>query len=210
LHNAEVDATVVPNKIDGYTGGYVEFQVTFPKHVQSVDAVRCMNGKYNGDNCRIVARSPNSQTLIDLSTVQAVKSICDGQPKILRVIPVSDRADFQFTHVELQFDLSSNPLLAEFPKFGENSDANLINKLQDVQINFNSSVVSLHSEDVVTDSSSGQLWQVTASQFFRDHNQRIIGWDCNARVFQPYEIQTILPTRLARRQKNTPPIRQGR
>lgn len=213
LHNAEIDAVAIPNKFLVTSTGYVEFQIVFPKHVVSIDAFRVMNGKYSSKNSKLSVRLPNSNTLIDPSSSAAIKSFCDGNTRIVRVHSLSPLDGLEFTHVEFQFNLSEQPLLAEFPKFGENTDLNLLDELAEVQINMSSRVVSLHSEDVVFESSMNRIWQVTAAQFYRDHNQNVIGWDCNARVFQPYEVQTILPTRRIARtqhQKNTPPIRMTR
>jgi replicative superfamily II helicase len=137
--------------------------------------------------------------------------MCTGGQKLIRISSLDKSHSFQFTHLELQFNLSTVALLAEYPKFGESSDMSLLDKLSEVQINLTNKVVSLHPEDIISDSSVSRLWRVSAAQIYRDHSQNVIGWDCNASVVQQYEIQNSLPKRIgqkSRHQKHNSSIRQ--
>jgi len=208
--SAELEAIHIPNKLEITTKGYGELAVTLPRHVVSIDAFRAMRGKFAADNMLLRARRSNSQTFVSLNSIDAIKSICDGTEWIIRMEPASKLKETEVTHLEIQLNVSDTPLVCEFPRLGENSDTNLIEKLSDIQINFPSSVVSLHSEDVITDGFVGKHWLVSASQVMQDHTRNILGWDCNASVLQPYSVQNILPVRLNiqhSRQKNLTPIR---
>lgn len=209
----EIDAIISPNRATVTATGYAEYLITFPKHVHSIDAFRVMNGKFPAKNVYLSAHSVGSNTFINVVDQASIKSFCDGNSRLVRILSLDGINGFQFTHLEIQFNLSDTPLLAEFPRFGENSDLNMLEKLQDVQINMTNKVVSLHSEDVLSDSSVRKIWRVSAAQFYRDHSQNIIGWDCNASIVQPYETQSILPKRFTQKsnhQQSQTPIRQIR
>ena len=199
LNNAEVDELNAPFKITVQNNGFASFQLTLFKGMVSIDSLTLFKGRYAIPNSEITysLASPGSNTYTMLNSLNDLLAVADGRTYTLKIQPyVGKMKNLEFTHLEFQCNMSQDPILAEYPQLSETADPNLIQKLQAVQVNLSSRAIQVHSEDVIVDASVAATWWVSDSQNYRDAVQHTIGWSCNVRPMQPYEIQTILPKRV--------------
>jgi hypothetical protein len=167
--------------------------VTLPKGSWALDALRVWNG-----NQIIPATIMIDSTPITLE--HQFLQFCDGRPHELDVI-FSEATEF--THVELQTAISENPFRIEFPRITEGSDLQKLDRTEDVQIYASPEVPFIRTRDLLVESTYGKVFQITSNVHWNDTNQRLLGWDMNARVVQPQELFSLLPRRSVSKQKTT-------
>lgn len=206
LHNGNrfvLDATYPTCELMGYTvanetypnllkrtdnSGYIAFIVTLPVGVVSVDRIKVWNNstELNSYALRIGTNLTNLTTL-DTGTILEYAT---GTPCLIVVSEVDD-----FSHVELQFNMSTVPTYIEYPRLSKTGDLSVLEAIDSVQIIVSPLVPSVQPWDIIVDNVFKKSWRVTSSNWFNDRNLNVHGWDVQARLVQSYEVFTGLSGR---------------
>lgn len=163
--------------------GYIQFDITLPVGILSVDRVQLWNNSLpvKGATLRIGTNLTNLITL----TEDTVLTYATGLPCI---IVVSD-AD-SFSHLELQFNMSSVHTYIEYPRLTKTGDLSVLDAIDSVQLVVSPQVMNVQAWDIIVDNVFKKSWRVTSSNWFNDRKMNIHGWDVSARLVQPYEVFT--------------------
>lgn len=193
LEESDIDTLETPWTAEGF--GF-SFSAVLPYGAIGLDVFRVMrNSKPVGANFTIDGQVVNAVTIL---------KFCDGRRHTIAVA-FSDVKTW--THVELQFVLSSESAYFEFPKLTKSSDLALLEKTEPFQISISSNVPNLKPEDIIVDSVYGKVMIVQNCNPWNTRNRDILGWECTVRVVQPQELYNILPRR--GRVKTKPPTALG-
>jgi len=174
--------------------GYGEFrtQVTLPKSVLYMDSIQLFD--YD--------RPKGFDMYIDSVKVESragLVQLCDGKPHDLRVVPRSPNFDIPddetWTHFELQFNTSTTSMWFEFPRITNGNDISKLDQTEPFQIVLSPNIVTVSSEDIITDSTYGKHYIVQGTPIWNTRNRKTLGWETNVRVLQPGEPQRLLPVR---------------
>jgi hypothetical protein len=159
--------------------------VILPRGAIGVDAFRLWN----------MADVVNVPILLDgqaLTSTTQLLSKCDGRP---HVVSVSVPAGFSFTHLEMQFNLTTESVYFEFPRRGSSADTALLEQMEPFQIIVSPNLPAIDSEDVIVESQLGKVLLVQNSNPWNSRNRAVLGWEVQVRVIQPQELYRILPRR---------------
>jgi hypothetical protein len=159
-------------------------RVVLPYGAIGVDSFKVYNGR------KIVPANFS----VDAQIINAVSvlAFCDGRPHDL---VASFAGEVEWTHLEIQFILSSDSAFFEFPKLSQSADTNLLEKTEPFQIVMASNLPNLKAEDVVVESVYGKVLEVQTVNWWNDRNRSVLGWECQVRPVQPQELYNILPRR---------------
>ena len=169
------------------------FKVVLPKGVEGVDTFRV----WNNDHPVI----PKSITIDSLPFDNGVlRALCDGMEHTI-ALTFADLT--MFTHIELQFNMSKQRALFEFPRKSEGSNMNLADGTEDMQLNASPAIPTIGREDVLVECTLGKVLVVQSVTDWKTAKRQMLGWDINIRVIQPSEILDLLPRRRTTHQKST-------
>jgi len=166
---------------------WCDFTVSLPSGVVSVDSVRVYMDDQMVDGARVLVDS------VEITSDQDIVRFCDGKPHIVRVSLPDDTCTF--SHLELQFNQSTESAYFEFPKQTKSSDMSLLERTEPFQITFSPLVPMVKTQDIVVESVTGKVLQVKSTTGWNDHRSRILGWESDVRPVQPHELYTLLPRR---------------
>lgn len=127
---------------------------------------------------------------------------CDGKRHLIRVAPYRDNTAFEFTHIEIQYALSNESSYFEFPKMSSSSDTALLDQTNPFNIVVSPDIPILLPRDVLRDCTTSKTLIVKNVNDWNTRNRRVLGWECEVRVLQPMELQTLLPHRRPLMTKN--------
>lgn len=160
------------------------FSTVFPYGAIGLDIFRVMNNeKQLGANFTVDGNPVNTNS---------VMAYCDGRPHL---VGVQFKDITVWTHVEIQFILSSESAFFEFPKLNKSSDISLLEQTEPFQVSISSNVPNLQVEDIMVDSVYGKSLIVQSVNPWNTRNKDILGWECMVRPIQPQELYSILPRR---------------
>ncbi len=194
-HNAfgyTVDQMVTPHSFSqNDPSGYVDFRVTLPFGATRLDALNFWNNQtlLSGVTAQI---GQTTTGLVPLDKASLLAH-CIGTPVVIRISGCA-----QFTHVEIQFNLTGETTYLEYPHFTKTGDLNVLDAVGNVQILVSPKVYNVQPWDIIVDlhdRSSPRYWRVLDNTDFKDRNANVHGWEVNARLVQPYEIYRHLPLR---------------
>lgn len=131
---------------------------------------------------------------LKITNVTQVLSKCDGKPHILNA-QTSNGAPFEFTHFEMQFVTSTEPVYFEFPKRPGGSDTSLLEQQEPFQIILSPNVPVVSFMDVIVESQQGKTLIVQNDNPWQSRNRNVLGWEIQVRVVQPQELFRLLPVR---------------
>lgn len=169
---------------------YVEFEVTLPAIIYSVDSIRVMDNLNEVTDATV---SIGDATI----TNSNLSAYCTGTPVPIRVTAA------RFTHLEIQINLSSKPTCISYPRLNKTGDVSVLDATDNVQLVVSPLVPSLLPWDIIYDYTYGKLWRVVSANLFNDAKMHIHGWDVSARVVQDYEVSRGLPKRISSMAKKT-------
>ncbi len=187
-----IDPTCLPYSfVQDSTDGYVEFTLTLPFGASRVDALNVWNNQTNlGTAELLIGEDESSLVLLDKASIL---SHCTGAPVIVRV-----SGCVEFTHLEIQINLTGENTYMEYPKFTKTGDLNVIDAVGNVQIVVSPKVYQIQPWDIIIEVHNRltpKYWRVTDNTDFKDRNSAVYGWEVNARLVQAYEIYRNLPIR---------------
>lgn len=173
--------------------------VTLPRGAIGVDAFRV----WNSADPVPASFSIDSQPLTGITSLLA---FCDGRPHVLT-------ASFsgKFTHLELQFNLTTESVYFEFPKRPGSADTSLLEQMEPFQIILSPNLPAINSMDVIVESQLGKVLVVQNINPWRSRLQNVLGWEVQVRVIQPMELFRILPHRgrIANKDRTTQMVRDN-
>lgn len=181
LDTAAIDMLKTPWSITTTKGFKVV--VTLPKGAIGVDSFKVYN----------MYKPVGAVFKIDgqpISNIPTLLSYCDGLRHLLE-------ADFSdtFTHLEMQFNLTTESVYFEFPKRPSSSDTSLLERMEPFQIIMSPNVPTVDTEDVITESQLGKTLIVQNDNPWITRARAALGREVQVRVVQPQEIYNILPKR---------------
>lgn len=187
-----VDQMVTPHSFSqDDPSGYVDFLVTLPFGATRLDALNIWNNQTNLTEVNaFIGLSTTGLVPLDKTSLLAH---CTGTPVVIRV-----SGCVQFTHVEIQFNLTNETTYLEYPHFTKTGDLNVLDAVSNVQILVSPKVYQVQPWDIIVDlhdRSAPRYWRVMDNTDFKDRNANVHGWEVNARLVQAYEIYRHLPLR---------------
>lgn len=176
-----------PNQNVPTQEGVTEFtlDLVLPKHGVCVDALRLWN------NRKVI---PCSFTIDGqaLTTESDLLKWCDGVRHTLIVRPTTAS---NVTHLEIQVNQSESWALLEFPRQSRTGNVGIPDDWSPTNINVSPFVPHMEPRCVVFEGSYNKFFMVGQVSSWNDRRRRVLGWDCEVRVLQPSEMQTLLPRR---------------
>lgn len=191
-----IEANQIPN---AFMSTRVDFKATLPKGVIGIDTFRVWNNdKQTQPSSILIDNLPYS--------VGLCRAFCDGREHTISIL--YDKLTY-FTHVELQFNLSTTRALFELPRKTDGSNMALAEAAEDMQLNCSPSIPSLEREDMLIECTLGKAMIVQSVTDWKTSKRDILGWDASIRVLQPSELLNLLPRRRTVHQKSTFMVRDN-
>jgi len=157
--------------------------IKFPRGALSVDVFKVWN-----------SAKPAAATFkidgIPINSVTDVLRACDGGPHVLYA-----ELNGEFTHLEIQFGLSTESVYFEFPKRSKSSDTSLLEQMEPFQILMSPNLPTVDSRDLIVESQQGKVLVVQSVDPWQSRQRSILGWSVQVRVIQPQELFRILPAK---------------
>lgn len=119
---------------------------------------------------------------------------CDGKQHLLQFTGPGGQA-FEFTHLEIQFQLTTESVYFEFPKRPTSNNTDLLEQMEPFNVIFSPNLPHLESLDVIVESQLGKVLVVQNTNPWRSRQRNVLGWEAQVRVIQPMELFRILPNR---------------
>jgi len=141
-----------------------------------------------------------------VTSITDVLNSCDGGPHLLQT-----QVNGEFTHLEIQFNLSTESVYFEFPRRNIGSDTSLLEQMDPFQIILSPNVPTIDSMDVIVESQLGKVLIVQSVNTWKTRQRAILGWEVQVRVIQPQELFRILPARgrIPSKDRTTQPSRDN-
>jgi hypothetical protein len=177
-----------------YAGGNAEAEidVLLPKGAVSVDVIRLWSNKEAiASGIRFLLWSGEDWVEVGANLLD----YCDGQMHRLRIVFDLIPTDFFFTHLELQFNLGSVPMYAEFGKLVESENLDLPENVDSMNVIISPLIPKVHLYDIILETTYGRAWKLTNVQNFVDRNKNPYGWETTARLIQKFELAANLTMR---------------
>lgn len=177
---------------------YATAEIVLPKGTISVDAFRLLNGfKLAEDFTVLLDGLP-----VSTSTVLAK---ADGRKHTVTIMSASNRSEF--THLEIQLNLSVESAYMEVPKLNKSSSVSILDSTDPFQILLSPNIPHVDKLDIITESMWGKALMVQDVSWHNTKERQMLGWECNARVVQQQEVFNFLPRRqrVATKQQTTNP-----
>ncbi len=182
-----IDHTAAPNKImSERNGAFVLFDVVFPKNAISVTAFRIFDRQHPIKLPLFV----NAVSVEPGLQQSAILPFANGIKSELRVDLAQGQ---QFTHIEIQFSLSTNDLLADFSKIQDLQDTILLEGLATGTVVLPPLISRVPKLSMIFDHVYGRYWRTTDSDPLQDARGNIYGHECNVFPLKSFELGTLLP-----------------
>lgn len=140
-----------------------------------------------------MAKPVASTFILDGNPVNSITDVlnsCDGGPHLLQAT-----VNGEFTHLEIQFNLSTESVYFEFPRRNIGSDTSLLEQMEPFQVILSPNVPTVDSMDVIVESQLGKVLVVQSVNTWKTRQRAVLGWEIQVRVIQPQELFRILPPR---------------
>lgn len=157
--------------------------IKLPRGAIGIDVFRVLNG----------ADTVGAIFTIDgtlLSNTLQILSFCDGKQHLLNVSNLTS-----FTHLEIQFNLSTENVYFEFPKRPSSANTALLEQTEPFSIIISPNVPVMESRDIIVEQMLGKVLIVQNVNPWNSRDRNVIGWEAMVRVIQPQELYRILPGR---------------
>lgn len=158
-------------------------KIILPRGAIAIDVFRVWNN----------VKPVNAQFTIDGSPITNVVQIlnkCDGLPHV-----IGATLNSEFTHLEMQFSLTTESVYFEFPKRPSSADTSLLEQMEPFQIILSPNLPTIGSMDIIVESQLGKVLVVQNVNPWESRQRNTLGWEAQVRVIQPQEIYRILPLR---------------
>lgn len=119
-----------------------------------------------------------------------VLNYCDGKQHVINATNLT-----KFTHLEMQFNLSSESVYFEFPRRPSSANTALLEQTEPFQIILSPNVPTMEAQDIIVEQMLGKVLVVQNVNPWNSRDRNVLGWDAMVRVIQPMELYRILPSR---------------
>lgn len=139
----------------------------------------------------------NVQMSVDgtpLTSEAQLMQYCNGKPHLLRFTGPNGQP-FEFTHLEIQFQLTTESVYFEFPKRSTSNNTDLLEQMEPFNIIVSPNLPTLESMDIIVEQQLGKILVVQNTNPWRSRQRNVLGWEAQVRVIQPMELFRILPMR---------------
>lgn len=169
-----VDVTEAPhrcNKLDTRTG-YIEYELNVPKYFrQAFYSVR--------NNTDILHDALHTTDDVQL-TLADLKNAA-GKTLLVRVHAPA------LTHVVVEFDLGTDPVLANMAQYSKSLDWTLFDTLGNISLNLPMTIPTVSSSDLVYVPQRNLTLKITDVTYLRTSKDANLDWSVSTRVLQPME-----------------------
>lgn len=177
----------------------IEINLLLPRCVSNIDALRLFSNRKQITDVSFQVYDETTATWVSLENIRNLLPHCDGVVHKLRVTfgnsLAKDLKNVNFTHLEFQVDIGSDPLYVEWNRLIETQNLSLPENFEPIQVIVSPMVPTVRMFDVVSEPYYGRVWKVTTSLDFYDREKNSNGWEAQIRLLQKYELQSILPVR---------------
>jgi hypothetical protein len=157
--------------------------VKLPRGAIGVDIFRVLNG----------AEPTGASISIDGNSIKSISQIlsyCDGRQHLIAATNLS-----RFTHLEMQFALSTESVYFEFPRRPSSANTTLLEQTEPFQIILSPNLPTISSQDIIVEQMLGKILVVQNVNPWNSRERNILGWEAMVRVIQPMEAYRLLPAR---------------
>lgn len=179
--DAEIDTLARP--WTATTGVGFNLITVLPAGAIGVDAFRIWN----------MNQPVNAQFTIDGTAITSVPQLltyCDGKRHV-----IGAQFSGPFSHLELQFNLTTESIYFEFPRRPSSADTSQLEQMEPFQIIVSPNCPTIASMDVIVESQLGKVLVVQNVNPWNSRQRNVLGWEVQVRVIQPMEKFRILPYR---------------
>lgn len=173
---------------------FATIKLHLPKGAVAIDTFRLLN-KMQTIMCMMFIDGKKADYM-------TIMSFCDGKEHTLTIM--SDKP-FEFTHLEIQLNLSKESVYMEVPRMTKSSNLSVIDSTEPFQILLSPNIPHADRLDIVTESMWGKALMIQDVSWHNTKERQMLGWECNARVIQQQELFNFLPRRqrVATKQQTT-------
>jgi hypothetical protein len=132
-----------------------------------------------------------------IANIPQLLGFCDGKPHVIGATGLT-----KFTHLEIQFTLSTESVYFEFPKRSSSNNIALLEQDDPFNVIMSPNLPHLQSMDVIVEQQRGKTLLVQNVNPWNTRNRNMLGWEAQVRVIQPQEMYRILPARGRTQVKN--------
>jgi hypothetical protein len=157
--------------------------VKLPRGAIGIDVFRVMNGTE-------ITPAVISIDGTQITTINQILTYCDGKQHVINATNLT-----QFTHFEIQFNLTTESVYFEFPRRPSSSNTALLEQTEPFQIILSPNVPIMESQDIIVEQMLGKVLVVQNVNPWNSRERNILGWDAMVRVIQPMELYRLLPNR---------------
>lgn len=173
---------------------FASVKLYLPKNAIAIDSFRLLNKMKLVDAVLFIDGKK--------ADYKTVLSACDGKEHTITIL--SD-IPIEFTHLEVQLNLSKESVFMEVPRLTKSSNLTVIDSTEPFQILLSPNIPHADKLDIVTESMWGKALMIQDVSWHNTKERQMLGWECNARVIQPQELYNFLPRRqrVATKQQTT-------
>jgi hypothetical protein len=157
--------------------------VKLPRGAIGVDIFRVLNGPE--PTGAIISIDGNT-----ITSINQVLNYCDGRQHLINATNLK-----KFTHLEMQFALSTESVYFEFPRRPSSANTALLEQTEPFQIILSPNVPIMDSQDIIVEQMLGKVLVVQNVNPWNSRERNILGWEAMVRVIQPMELYRLLPGR---------------
>lgn len=176
VYGYNIDVTTTPHTIEctDYSGGFVEFKFEVPKYFKDVKfSVR--------DNHEIL--SDALYTSLGKTDPLTFAELKNNAGKTLAFRVYADK----FTHVVLEFDLGTSPILANLAQYSRTLDWTLFETLGNLNVILPMTIQNVQSNDAIFIPKRNIMLKITDVPYLRTSQDKNLDWAVTTRVLQPVE-----------------------
>lgn len=193
--------SVSSSGVEYLINSYITWTVVLPRGCISIDSFTLYAGSTIVRPLSI--QIDNSPT--PLRHADYILNYCDGRR---HTIKINFAEPTVISHLEIQLNQSTTTANFEFPKISHNATPNLQDTTLPVQLILSPLIPNVTVGDIITESTQGKTYIVTDVTDWKTNQYKTLGWEVNARVVQPYELQALLPKRRLIKTQTTPALVQ--
>jgi hypothetical protein len=165
------------------TGTGFSVLLILPRGANGVDVFRVWN----------MAQPVGATLTLDGTAINSVTDLlakCDGKQHLLTATNVGE-----WTHLEIQFSLTTESVYFEFPKRPTSANTDLLEQMEPFNLIFSPNLPTIASEDIIVEQQLGKVLIVQNVNPWNSRDRNVLGWEAQVRVIQPQELLRILPGR---------------
>jgi hypothetical protein len=154
-----------------------------PRGAIGVDIFRVLNGDI--PTGAVISIDGNK-----ITSINQILTYCDGRQHLINATNLT-----RFTHLEIQFVLSTESVYFEFPRRPSSANTALLEQTEPFQIILSPNLPIMEAQDIIVEQMLGKVLVVQNVNPWNSRERNVLGWEAMVRVIQPMEMYRILPGR---------------